>query len=737
MWVFLNPFFLWAMSAALIPLVLHLMQRRRVVKIPFSTIRFLKLAQQKSSNRIRLENFLLWLLRTLTLLFIALAFSLPILRITSFRQLMGSSRRDVAIVMDVSYSMDYVSGKKKVWDTAKNCAISIIESLSHGDRVCIFLADDDVTPLIEQPTKDFEMALAQVKAMDIQTTASQLKPAVVAACTALKESGGREREVFIITDGQKLPWEKFQKSTQAIAEPETAEESVSTNSSAHSQWNAKIMYPNTTFFVVATGVTAPENSAPMSIEIQPKLLMAGTSARLSVQVSHTGRPQSISTALVIDEMEISRRSMVVEEGTANNVIFPLPSLPKGIHTAKIETSSDGLIIDNIFYFLLHIREKIPVLCVGTKKDMFYLIHALNPGGSLSAIEMKRVDTDNLGENVNPNTYSCVFLCNVVPLPGQSLVALEHYVRQGGLLVLFPGDRGNPADYESWSCLPALPRVIKDIQPDDQRQLLRLVKPGDPIFTGMQLPPGAIPTITVKREIQWNKLEATAEPIIKMSNENPFLLRHKVGKGQMLCFSVSADRRWSNLPLSPFFLPIIHQIVQFGASAGKEPLFIWTSRNLNISNLLPVRPGTVELFGPSDESITIEQLKSGNEITLNVENISIPGIYYLSNSESPSPKPFMAVNVMRNESDLSLVDLQKIPSLIGSKKIMVAENKETLLQLVKKHRVGRPLAEQLLWLAFILGIFELFVANKTSQKTRTLSEQLVIEPTGRVHGKATG
>src|ERR1035437_8500045 len=209
MWSFLNPLFLSALAAALIPLVLHLWQRQRIVIVPFSTVRFLKLAQKRSSNRVRLENILLWLLRTLIMLLLALAFAMPILRITSLRQLVGASRRDVAIVWDVSYSMDYVSGQKKVWAASRDTVVALIEGLRHGDRVCLFLADDDVTPLIEQPTTDLEMVLSQVRALEAGTTPSQLRPAVLAALSALKESGKREKELFIITDGQKLPWTSF------------------------------------------------------------------------------------------------------------------------------------------------------------------------------------------------------------------------------------------------------------------------------------------------------------------------------------------------------------------------------------------------------------------------------------------------------------------------------------------------------------------------------------------------
>jgi len=91
MWSFLNPLFLSALAAALIPLVLHLWQRQRIVVVPFSTVRFLKLAQKRSSNRVRLENVLLWFLRTLILLLLALTVLLFII-FRSYHAFSGSRK---------------------------------------------------------------------------------------------------------------------------------------------------------------------------------------------------------------------------------------------------------------------------------------------------------------------------------------------------------------------------------------------------------------------------------------------------------------------------------------------------------------------------------------------------------------------------------------------------------------------------------------------------------------------
>ncbi|MFA5042916.1 MAG: VWA domain-containing protein [Kiritimatiellia bacterium] len=732
MWSFLNPFFLSALAAALIPLALHLWQRRRIVVVPFSTVRFLKLAQKRSSNRMRLENILLWLLRTLILILLALAFAMPILRITSLRQLVGASQRDVAIVWDVSYSMDYMSGQKKVWAESKDTVVALIEGLRHGDRVCLFLADDDMTPLIEQPTKDLEMALAQVRALEPATTTSQLRPAVLAALGALKESGKREKELFVVTDGQKLPWKSFNPLPDRTNRTDAANKPAAVTSAP--PWNAKSVGTDISIFAVLLGVSAPDNSAPLDLELQPTLLMRDTPGQIAITLGHTGPEQTLAVSLIVDEQAASRRSVIVGKDSGAQCVFALPPLTPGTHPARIETSPDGVALDNVFYFLMRVHEKLPVLCVGTEPDAFFLMRALNPGDTPTAMNVRRVDPEAFNAD-RLSDYACVFLCNALPLTGQAMIALEQYAQHGGVVVVFPGDRAVPADYANWNCLPGIPKAVADFGADAQRQDLRLVKRGEALFQGMNAPPGTYPSVAATRELQWDKLNAESDVVITAGKDTPFLLRRKAGNGCVLFFSVSADRRWSNLPLSPFFLPLVHQIVRFSAGQEQSKPFIWTGRNLALADVMGALPADTELLDPTGHPVKLRPSKTGRDKALGIETVTRPGIYTAQTGADGRPEPAFAVNVMRSESDLTRIIPKDVPVLTGLPSIKVAENKEDLMQLVKELRVGRPLAESLLWLAFLLGIVELFLANRACRKIRTLTEQLKIDMTGRVKGTA--
>jgi len=400
---FLNPMILYAAFAAMVPLVLHLMARNQTVRMPFSTIRFLKLAQKQSSTKVRMENFLLWLVRTLLMLLLSLAFAKPVLRLsgtTSWSAMLGTSRRDVAIIWDASYSMGYETGRKSVWEASKETVESIIRGLSKGDRVSVFLAADTVIPIVGEATSDLDFAINTVKGQAIRTTTSNLSDTTVAALEALKDTN-HEREFFIVTDGQSLAWNGFRQANaqgQAAAEPAKAGAPAKTEATAAkppTAWNPdKIDKKSTTFFVALLGAKEPANTAPLRVEIQPPLIMTDTAPKMRVTLGHTGVAQQTSVTLFVDDREISRRAVDLEADTGGEAEFVLPELSAGNHKARIETGDDGLSIDNTYYLLIKVREDLPILIVGNAEDTFFLERALAPTDKAS-LKTKRTTADAL------------------------------------------------------------------------------------------------------------------------------------------------------------------------------------------------------------------------------------------------------------------------------------------------------------------------------------------------------
>ena len=79
---FLNPFVLFGLAAAAIPILLHLLNLRKLKTIDFSTLRFLKELQKTSIRKLKAQQIILLILRTLIVIFSVLAFSRPTIKST-------------------------------------------------------------------------------------------------------------------------------------------------------------------------------------------------------------------------------------------------------------------------------------------------------------------------------------------------------------------------------------------------------------------------------------------------------------------------------------------------------------------------------------------------------------------------------------------------------------------------------------------------------------------------------
>ena len=131
---FLNLTALFGLVAALIPLILHLLNRKRKDVIDFSTIRFLKQLEKREMNRLRLKRLLLLLIRTLTVIAIVLAFSRPTIR----GYLPGASISTHAVILiDNSLSMQIKDEGISLFDRSLQTATEILSTFDENDRLLV------------------------------------------------------------------------------------------------------------------------------------------------------------------------------------------------------------------------------------------------------------------------------------------------------------------------------------------------------------------------------------------------------------------------------------------------------------------------------------------------------------------------------------------------------------------------------------------------------------------------
>ena len=97
---FANAPLLYALAAAGVPVVIHLLNRRKYREVPWAAMRFLLAAIRKNRRRLRIEQWLLLAIRTLIILLVVSAMAKPFLE--SFGAVIAGQRTHKVIVIDGS-----------------------------------------------------------------------------------------------------------------------------------------------------------------------------------------------------------------------------------------------------------------------------------------------------------------------------------------------------------------------------------------------------------------------------------------------------------------------------------------------------------------------------------------------------------------------------------------------------------------------------------------------------------
>ena len=126
---FAHPAFLLGCLAALIPLLVHLFDRRRPRHVPFGAISFVLKSHKRTASRLKLKRLLLYALRTLILLALPVALARPEWKRDSVIAAASLGPAATAIVFDGSLSMRWSDGTSN-FERARDEAKAAVRELA-------------------------------------------------------------------------------------------------------------------------------------------------------------------------------------------------------------------------------------------------------------------------------------------------------------------------------------------------------------------------------------------------------------------------------------------------------------------------------------------------------------------------------------------------------------------------------------------------------------------------------
>src|SRR5690606_20872515 len=90
---------------------------------------------------------------------------------------------------------------------------------------------------------------------------------------------------------------------------------------------------------------------------------------------------------------------------------------------------------------VNVKPHLRVLCVsGNQGATYYLVNALDPDRSDRSLVQAQVVPESALSEVDLETFDCVFISNVAQFTASEARLLESYLKRGGGLVFFLGDR---------------------------------------------------------------------------------------------------------------------------------------------------------------------------------------------------------------------------------------------------------------------------------------------------------
>jgi hypothetical protein len=208
---FLHPWaILIGVVAAAAPVLIHWLTRPRPVRLPLSTVRFVREAVHQQKTWHRLRDYVLLCLRTLAVLAIALAVARP--QFGKQAQVSDTQGSDAVrvVILDVSQSMSARAGAVEQLERARTVAENYLR-YRPGLAANLILAGAQPRGVFEGPSTNFDALrdeLARCRPLPQRFDVNAALEMAARMLAPANENDDRRRELVVVSDFQRTAWAK-------------------------------------------------------------------------------------------------------------------------------------------------------------------------------------------------------------------------------------------------------------------------------------------------------------------------------------------------------------------------------------------------------------------------------------------------------------------------------------------------------------------------------------------------
>jgi Aerotolerance regulator N-terminal/von Willebrand factor type A domain len=664
---FLNPIFLLGALAATLPVLVHLVRRTRASKLQFPSLMFLRRIEQKTIRKRRLRNWLLLALRCAALLLLALAFARPYFSGASAASTASNVTSSV-ILIDASYSMRYGD----VFNRARQAARNVINESPSSEQFAVVQFSRSYDVLVPmKPNRD--EALAAVAQMQPGLGATDYLQAVQAAISLLKDASGAKR-IHLISDFQDAGWNRN-------APPVKLPADIKLNT-------------------IDVADARPSNLAVLDVKAEPVVYQQKYAGKLIARVANFGA-EPVSNATVdfkLNDLTVERRQLKLDANEQGIVEFSGFNVPEGANRASVEITGDAFTLDDKSFFTIRREDQSKVLVIDTatrgRSESFFLQQSLAAGeNNQYALTTKTAGTTSPAEL---ESYRVVIVNDAGGISDGLAAAIKAFAERGGGVILAAGRHTDAGEFNR-AFTGFAPAQIGETVQSRSYALMSQLKSDHPIFAPFQRGGRLAST----RVYGYHRATANdgATTIAALDDGNPVIVDGLAGRGKVLLITTTLDTAWNDLPLTPMFLPLARQMLEY--LGGRELSAAYT-----IGQVIAAPPDTdgslPAIDNPAGGRLTDARQNPTGELAFDATEIGYYKFRYRNRNE------FAAVNLDAKESDFAKLNLDDFVASLtrepGDRDVPPVQSPRVTAEEIE--------ARQRLWLPLLLLSLALFIAEAT-------------------------
>ena len=584
---FLSPAFLWLLPLITLPVIIHLLAKRKSKLIDFPSLKFLKLLEQDALKKFNVKQLILLIIRTLMILFLILAFARPNLNLGDGFKLYSKNVDLLIVALD-----NTASNRDELQSLSESWLDRLSKDLKEKGYHVLFcgITDFNLDP-------DFKQILPEYG--DVYS--GNLLEKVT---EQIDLERFRRKSMLWIGDGQDIR-EQFEELEG---------------------WSK---------FVLLGDVQDDYGISDIQLPILG--IREGETYQMQVDIEHAITPgEVVALELTINE---SRQNQTVVLPDVPSVELVARVSETGFQNGRLELGPDGYQYNDLRYYVIPAAGNIPVQILRTNQtpDFWNLV-------SIAASE-KGINLDirllsyRESENLTLNQGGTVIVDDASKLADYNWKRLEGFVAQGGQLIVFGA--GGVQLPELLNFKAVLKKDISTyplglyVTPTGQQALKS--SPIDAVIDESRL------KVYERYTSQTAEMDETW---IRYLDNQPFLGSSRLGQGRIIWFNTDFGTQANNLPLLGIFPTLVLQLcqakelndhtAQYNAEIGDTLLFFpeaLVSENTPFSIQRP--DGTVDYLTP-DSNYVIYYAQA-----------DIPGIYSVSKGRQILQT--IAVNISSHEA----------------------------------------------------------------------------------------